>query len=452
MRCAALVSRALLVLVWTSAAAAVFAANAPGAMVLEFSMATDPTTFAEGILLEKRAAGSSWEAVPAEDYLVGRRSGAGDDDLDVLVMARRGWERGTIYRVRLTPALKDFSGRPFGGSKTIELPIPAATDENPAPPVAYDKSFPMDYSSAQAASDSLGGRFPGGQVTLFQGLLHDPVTGLAYARARWYDARTASWLSEDPLGMVDSTSLYAFVGHQPHLSTDPYGLKIVLNGTQPQADFEAFLRSLNNPAAASELVAKGEGGELVVGFRQSRAQFEAKAIADPRTYRTDLARQQIPMPTDSRTIEAKIAALVADPSVVEVRSGKNVEMKTEWPFSWFDATKTYEVGLGVYGGAATVEPSESVTGNAVVVFDPELLAAGSTELAERAYGLLFDQDVTIIHELGHGLACVEEQLRFFNVWSVEFENQLRARRGERWFRTSERPLNPDPKTLRPTPE
>jgi RHS repeat-associated protein len=45
----------------------------------------------------------------------------------------------------------------------------------------------------------------------FQGLWHDPTTGLAYARNRWYDARTASWLSEDPLGPVDSPNLYAFV-------------------------------------------------------------------------------------------------------------------------------------------------------------------------------------------------------------------------------------------------
>ena len=57
----------------------------------------------------------------------------------------------------------------------------------------------------------------------FQGLWHDPTTGLAYARNRWYDARTASWLSEDPLGPVDSPNLYAFVGWGPHMGTDPMG-------------------------------------------------------------------------------------------------------------------------------------------------------------------------------------------------------------------------------------
>jgi len=58
----------------------------------------------------------------------------------------------------------------------------------------------------------------------FQGLWTDPVTGISYARNRWYDARTASWLSEDPLGAVDSPNLYAFVGWRPHAATDPMGL------------------------------------------------------------------------------------------------------------------------------------------------------------------------------------------------------------------------------------
>jgi RHS repeat-associated protein len=51
----------------------------------------------------------------------------------------------------------------------------------------------------------------------------DPVTGMAYARAHWLDTRTAAWLSEDPAGDVDSVNLYAFVGWQPTMATDPLG-------------------------------------------------------------------------------------------------------------------------------------------------------------------------------------------------------------------------------------
>jgi len=48
-----------------------------------------------------------------------------------------------------------------------------------------------------------------------------------YARARWYDARNASWLSEDPLQDVDSPNLYAYVAWQPQMATDPLGLQVL---------------------------------------------------------------------------------------------------------------------------------------------------------------------------------------------------------------------------------
>jgi RHS repeat-associated protein len=91
--------------------------------------------------------------------------------------------------------------------------------------VFFDKRFAAEFASWRAASDTVGGRFPGGQSGLFQGLWTDPVTGIAFARARWYDARNASWLSEDPLLDVDSPNLYAFVGHAPNMYADPLGLE-----------------------------------------------------------------------------------------------------------------------------------------------------------------------------------------------------------------------------------
>ncbi len=63
-----------------------------------------------------------------------------------------------------------------------------------------------------------------GQNLLFQGLWTDPVSGLSYARARWYDARNATWLSPDPLLDIDSPNLYAAFGWQPHGAIDPMGL------------------------------------------------------------------------------------------------------------------------------------------------------------------------------------------------------------------------------------
>jgi len=49
--------------------------------------------------------------------------------------------------------------------------------------------------------------------------------------ARWYDPHNGVWLSEDPLGAVDSENLYAFGGMNPASATDPFGLfRVTRNG------------------------------------------------------------------------------------------------------------------------------------------------------------------------------------------------------------------------------
>jgi RHS repeat-associated protein len=135
-----------------------------------------------------------------------------------VLLAPAGWPIGHDLELRLTSDLRDaFNRAPVGEPRaTLRITAPGAVS------VHHDR-LAVDYDSIAAASGTLGGRFPGGQALLFQGLWTDPVTGIAYARNRWYDARTASWLSEDPLGPVDSPNLYAFVGWGPHVGTDPMG-------------------------------------------------------------------------------------------------------------------------------------------------------------------------------------------------------------------------------------
>lgn len=90
-------------------------------------------------------------------------------------------------------------------------------------PPELDRRWELQFDSASAAANELGGAFPGGQTSLFQGLWTDPVTGIAYARARWYDARNATWLSEDPEDDIDSPNLYAAMSLQPQMVRDPSG-------------------------------------------------------------------------------------------------------------------------------------------------------------------------------------------------------------------------------------
>jgi RHS repeat-associated protein len=126
--------------------------------------------------------------------------------------------------VRITAGLRDVLGRLFADAQALQWDVPTPTPEIPAPPVLFEHHLPLRYETFEASADAVGGRFPGGQPMLFQGLWTDPVLGLSYARARWYDARNATWLSEDPAGGADSPNLYAFVGWQPNMLTDPLGL------------------------------------------------------------------------------------------------------------------------------------------------------------------------------------------------------------------------------------
>jgi RHS repeat-associated protein len=62
------------------------------------------------------------------------------------------------------------------------------------------------------------------RATEFQALpFAEPATGLVYARARWYDPETGSFLTPDPMGYLDSSNLYAFCGGDPVNCSDPRG-------------------------------------------------------------------------------------------------------------------------------------------------------------------------------------------------------------------------------------
>ena len=59
---------------------------------------------------------------------------------------------------------------------------------------------------------------------LFTGREFDQEIGLYYYRARYYDANTGRFLSEDPIGFGDDTNLYKYVLNNPSNATDPSGL------------------------------------------------------------------------------------------------------------------------------------------------------------------------------------------------------------------------------------
>ena len=225
-------------------------AAAPGAMVLDWSLQINPANLANNLIIEKLESGTGWVQLGLGDAVIAVEEAEGELGR-VVAMPIRGWQASTSYRVRIKPDLRDILDRPFGRTESLEfrVPTPPADASEPVAPPVFDKKVPLRYASWAAAWNDVGGRFPGGQTALFQGLYTDNVTGLSYARARWYDTRNAEWLSEDGLGAVDSTNLYAFVGHQPSMETDP-------TGECPRCAYEQVKRGLEALSDASDRAAR----------------------------------------------------------------------------------------------------------------------------------------------------------------------------------------------------
>ncbi len=83
--------------------------------------------------------------------------------------------------------------------------------------IAYDAYGKVVSESSPANGD----RFK------FTGREYDPVTGLQYNRARYYDAAIGRWTQEDPIGFAaGDANLYRYVGNGPTNAVDPSGLMI----------------------------------------------------------------------------------------------------------------------------------------------------------------------------------------------------------------------------------
>lgn len=51
-----------------------------------------------------------------------------------------------------------------------------------------------------------------------------PAAGLYHVRYRWYDPLNGTWISKDPAGYVDGSSLFSYLASTPLVELDPYGL------------------------------------------------------------------------------------------------------------------------------------------------------------------------------------------------------------------------------------
>jgi len=88
---------------------------------------------------------------------------------------------------------------------------------------------------------------------------------------------TVGWLSQDPMGDVDSPNLYGFVGARPHEKTDPLGLEASLsnNGTIVIADVHTGRIRRISPA---EIAANGDEVRAALGLEAGLDPREADAM------------------------------------------------------------------------------------------------------------------------------------------------------------------------------
>ncbi|MCB1687210.1 MAG: hypothetical protein KDI33_01915 [Halioglobus sp.] len=127
-----------------------------------------------------------------------------------------------------------------------------------------------------------------GQVGIFS-----EGENLYYMRARYYDADTGRFISEDPAGFVDGPNLYAYVGGNPIMLVDPTGLSAGY-GNGPYSNYYATKRA--GEAADRKDYARALG-----------------AIGDGLTVATPVSFQFAPIVATGATIATGLS-MVLDPS------------------------------------------------------------------------------------------------------------------------------------------
>jgi RHS repeat-associated protein len=87
---------------------------------------------------------------------------------------------------------------------------------------AWGRITVFNAAGDELSKSAIGNRY------CFQGREIDWSTGLYYFRARWYDAITGRWLSNDPSGIAGGFNQYIFCANNPFNAVDSWGLDVIL--------------------------------------------------------------------------------------------------------------------------------------------------------------------------------------------------------------------------------
>ena len=198
------------------------------------------------------------EGTAQRRFLVAPAMGSGLESTDLIADGNGNLISNYVYAGGTSPFMRlDASGNPIyyltdAMGSTIEL---ADGTGQSAAKFNYDSFGNLRSSSGTATSSGIaGGDFR------FQGQWLEQGTGIYHFRARDYDAKTGTFLSRDPVDIIEtqpeSFNPYQFVYNNPHVYSDPTGMftLVELNSTRNGQDILQTIQARAGAAAKEYII------------------------------------------------------------------------------------------------------------------------------------------------------------------------------------------------------
>lgn len=280
----------------------------------------------------------------------------------------------------------------------------------------------------------------------FTGLERDPENGLDYAQARYYASKAGRFISVDPYDpSVDSVdqadfeeylsqpqkwNRYVYVINNPFKYVDRLGEDLALTGTEAQQkeELQRIRKLLGEDRFKlvdyNQRNIAGLGNVTIVDFgsKENRAKFEAVGSGNP--YEKEFSEG--------------MAEIIGSKDIVEYRIAESFNVKDCWG-SWCGEF-TQSTTSSEFGGAATVNKDESLTGNVQIFVSPNAHNQAAWAMAKRKeLGFKISSDGDYLdftpeqvdaHEFGHGYNSIKWGMRVEHPdRALRWENILRHRQG-----------------------
>ena len=161
-----------------------------------------------------------------------------DDYADLVSNGSGGWNVGT-WRMFSTGFDQPVASVTSAGAVSWY-----ASDRHGSVDAIFDTS---GMTIEQRGFDPFGNLVSGNMTDRFgfQGGQTDAATSLTHFAARWYDAATQQWTSEDPLGLQPGPNQRAFAENAPTDATDPSGRYIVASNIKQASAMAQYIYAIS---------------------------------------------------------------------------------------------------------------------------------------------------------------------------------------------------------------